>query len=85
MYFMTVWVFFQAFLNWKLPIARERSTKTLLTTNPRIKLRQMLTALVAALTLGWSISVTTTQTRVPYPPLPRNSSVTAMICHHFFP
>ena len=36
----------------KLPIAREMSTKSLLTTNPRMKLRQMLMALVAALTLG---------------------------------
>ena len=42
-----------------------RSTNVLLATKPRTKLKQMLMALVTALTLGGSISATTTQTRVP--------------------
>lgn len=47
------------------PIAIVRSTNVLLATNPSTKLKQMLMALLTALTLGGNISATTTHTNVP--------------------
>ena len=58
-----------------LPMARTRSTNVLLAMKPSMKQMQMLKALPRALTLGGRSSATTTQMRVPYPPLPRNRRI----------